>query len=133
MCRRVDRIRWRAQRLNQAPIESVDSSARTEQRYPICLRLSSGFKPGLFSDDRRARPVRADSDLTSLRFTSKKGERVAEDGPRKRRVEIEDCAGGQIRCAHILVNERDSIQIQLLRALPRPVDVRRFQLDTRAA
>ena len=58
---------------------------------------------------------------------------MAQDGPRKGCVEIEDCAGGQISRARILVNERDFILIQLLRALLRPFDVRRLHLDTHAA
>jgi len=61
-------------------------------------------------------------------------EDFTKDRARKGGVKVEDCAGGKMRLACILVDERNLVtQVQPLCASPGAVDVRGFGLDTNAA
>lgn len=61
-------------------------------------------------------------------------EDCVEDGARKRRVKVEDCAGGEIGQARILVDKRNFImQVQPLCALAGAANVCGFGLDANAA
>jgi hypothetical protein len=108
---------------------STISIARREDRDSICCWRCSCHKPRLLCDDGRTGGVRADADSASSGFAPQKVEHAPQSGSRKRRVEIEDRAPGQIRCSRILLDERNSIQVQPLCALPRAFHVACLRLD----